>query len=42
MENMQSYSFNLAITPADIQAYFDLRHQIFVEEQGLFASDSTR
>jgi putative N-acetyltransferase (TIGR04045 family) len=41
MENMQSYGFNLAITPTDIQAYFDLRHQIFVEEQGLFAGNQT-
>lgn len=41
MMDMQSYSFNLAITPADMQAYFDLRHQIFVEEQGLFTSHST-
>jgi putative N-acetyltransferase (TIGR04045 family) len=39
MENMQSYNFNLAITPPDIQAYFALRHQIFVEEQGLFAGN---
>jgi putative N-acetyltransferase (TIGR04045 family) len=41
MENMQSYSFNLAITRPDIQAYFALRHQIFVEEQGLFAGNPT-
>lgn len=41
MKNMQSYSFNLAVTPSTIQAYFALRHQIFVEEQGLFASRST-
>lgn len=41
MENMQSYAFNLAITPNDIQAYFALRQQIFVEEQGLFASNLT-
>lgn len=41
IKNMQSYSFNLAITPTDIQAYFALRHQIFVEEQGLFTSHST-
>ncbi|NJR40309.1 MAG: GNAT family N-acetyltransferase [Leptolyngbyaceae cyanobacterium CSU_1_4] len=38
---MQSYSFSLAITPSDIQAYFALRHQIFVEEQGLFSGHST-
>ncbi|MBW4515758.1 MAG: GNAT family N-acetyltransferase [Timaviella obliquedivisa GSE-PSE-MK23-08B] len=38
---MQSYSFNLATTPTDVQAYFALRHQIFVEEQGLFSGDST-
>lgn len=41
MKNMQSYSFNLATTSADIQAYFELRHQIFVEEQGLFAGNHT-
>ncbi len=31
-----SYIFKLATTPAEIAAYFALRHQIFVEEQGLF------
>ena len=31
----------MATNPADIQAYFDLRHQIFVEEQGLFAGNLT-
>ncbi len=32
----QSYLFNLAKTPQEIAAYFELRHSIFVEEQGLF------
>jgi putative N-acetyltransferase (TIGR04045 family) len=41
MENTQSYGFNLALTLADVQAYFDLRHKIFVEEQGLFAGNAT-
>jgi putative N-acetyltransferase (TIGR04045 family) len=31
-----SYIFKLANTPAELTAYFALRHQIFVEEQGLF------
>lgn len=33
---MQNYQFKLATTPAEIAAYFALRHAIFVEEQGLF------
>jgi putative N-acetyltransferase (TIGR04045 family) len=34
---MMTYRFILARTPQEIQAYFDLRRAIFVEEQGLFA-----
>jgi len=33
------YQFNLATTPQEIQAYFALRHSIFVEEQGVFAGN---
>ncbi len=33
---MQNYRFKLATTPAEIAAYFALRHAIFVEEQDLF------
>jgi putative N-acetyltransferase (TIGR04045 family) len=33
------YSFKLATTPEEIQAYFSLRHAIFVEEQGVFTSN---
>jgi putative N-acetyltransferase (TIGR04045 family) len=33
------YSFKLATTPEEIQAYFALRHAIFVEEQGVFTAD---
>lgn len=33
---IESYQFKLAQTPSEMAAYFDLRHQIFVEEQGLF------
>jgi putative N-acetyltransferase (TIGR04045 family) len=36
MENKQTYRFHLAKTPAEIQAYFTLRHSIFVEEQRVF------
>jgi putative N-acetyltransferase (TIGR04045 family) len=36
MENNQPYQFHLAKTPGEIQAYFTLRHSIFVEEQGVF------
>ncbi len=35
---MKSYQFKLAKTPAEISAYFALRHAIFVEEQQLFQS----
>ncbi len=34
-----NYRFKLAQTPREIQAYFDLRRQIFVEEQGVFVDD---
>lgn len=33
-----SYSFKLATSPQEIQAYFALRRSIFVEEQGVFAT----
>jgi putative N-acetyltransferase (TIGR04045 family) len=33
------YRFELAKTPQEIAAYFDLRHTIFVEEQGVFQGD---
>ena len=33
---MSDYLFKLATTQSEISAYFALRHQIFVEEQGLF------
>jgi putative N-acetyltransferase (TIGR04045 family) len=36
MRNNQLYRFCLAKTPAEIQAYFALRHSIFVEEQQVF------
>jgi putative N-acetyltransferase (TIGR04045 family) len=36
MNNPQPYQFQLAKTPAECQAYFALRHSIFVEEQGVF------
>ncbi len=36
MKNTQPYQFQLAKTPAEYQAYFALRHSIFVEEQGVF------
>jgi putative N-acetyltransferase (TIGR04045 family) len=32
-----NYHFKLAHTQAEIDTYYQLRHQIFVEEQGLFA-----
>ena len=32
----RTYSFQLALSKPDIAAYFDLRQQIFCEEQGLF------
>jgi putative N-acetyltransferase (TIGR04045 family) len=31
------YCFKLALTVADIEAYFQLRHRIFCEEQALFS-----
>jgi putative N-acetyltransferase (TIGR04045 family) len=31
-----NYLFKLAFSPAEIAAYYQLRHTIFVEEQGLF------
>jgi putative N-acetyltransferase (TIGR04045 family) len=34
-----SYSFKLATTPEEVQAYFALRRSIFVEEQGIFTAD---
>jgi putative N-acetyltransferase (TIGR04045 family) len=33
---MSDYLFKLAKTQPEISAYFDLRHKIFVEEQGVF------
>ncbi|MBD0267917.1 MAG: GNAT family N-acetyltransferase [Cyanobacteria bacterium Co-bin8] len=33
---MPTYRFQLARTDADVASYFDLRRQIFCEEQGLF------
>lgn len=35
--NIHPDHFKLAITHAEIQAYFELRQAIFVEEQGVFA-----
>ncbi len=35
------YRFMLALTGADIQAYFDLRRTIFCEEQGIFEDTDT-
>ncbi len=35
------YTFEIATSPAHLQAHFDLRRQIFCEEQGLF-EDSDR
>ncbi|NJK63802.1 MAG: GNAT family N-acetyltransferase [Synechococcaceae cyanobacterium SM2_3_1] len=32
-----AFSFILATTPVQVRAYYDLRHQIFCNEQGLFA-----
>jgi putative N-acetyltransferase (TIGR04045 family) len=34
-----SYSFKIATTPEEVQAYFALRRSIFVEEQGVFTAD---
>jgi putative N-acetyltransferase (TIGR04045 family) len=36
MESNRLYQFHLAKIPVEIQAYFALRHSIFVEEQGVF------
>jgi putative N-acetyltransferase (TIGR04045 family) len=36
MRSTPSYQFQLAKTALDFQAYFALRHSIFVEEQGVF------
>ncbi len=33
----RTYSFQLALSDADMSDYFDLREQIFCEEQGLFS-----
>ena len=33
------YEFKLALTPREIQGYFDLRQSIFCDEQGLFEGD---
>jgi putative N-acetyltransferase (TIGR04045 family) len=34
-----NYLFKLAQTPSEIKSYFDLRRQIFVEEQGVFENN---
>ncbi len=39
MKKTQPYQFQLAKTPAECQAYFALRHSIFVEEQGVFTGN---
>ncbi len=36
---MSDYHFKLALDPAEIAAYYDLRRQIFVTEQALFHND---
>jgi putative N-acetyltransferase (TIGR04045 family) len=36
---MSDYLFQLAKTQLEISAYFDLRHKIFVEEQGVFTGN---
>lgn len=36
MNKPHPYQFQLAKTPTEINAYFALRHSIFVEEQGIF------
>jgi putative N-acetyltransferase (TIGR04045 family) len=36
MKTISDYQFKLAITSSEIQDYFALRHDIFVEEQGVF------
>lgn len=35
----RTYSFQLALSAAEVSDYFDLRKQIFCEEQGLFERD---
>lgn len=35
----RTYSFQLALSEAEITAYFELRQQIFCEEQGLFTQN---
>jgi putative N-acetyltransferase (TIGR04045 family) len=41
MDNLQPYRFCLAKTSVEIQAYFALRHSIFVEEQKVFTGSDT-
>ena len=38
MRTTPSYQFQLAKTALELQSYFALRHSIFVEEQGVFAT----
>jgi putative N-acetyltransferase (TIGR04045 family) len=38
MKRIADYHFKLAIAPDDIQAYFALRHDIFVKEQEIFTN----
>ena len=33
----QNYQFKLALSPTEIEAYFQLRQEIFCQEQGIFA-----
>ncbi|MFH7243930.1 MAG: MSMEG_0567/Sll0786 family nitrogen starvation N-acetyltransferase [Spirulina sp.] len=37
--SLPRYTFELAQTPQDVRAYFQLRRAIFCEEQGLFSKD---
>ncbi|QQE66472.1 acetyltransferase [Leptolyngbya sp. BL0902] len=37
--SLPRYTFELAQTPQDVSAYFQLRRAIFCEEQGLFSED---
>ncbi len=37
--SLPRYTFDLAQTPQDLRAYFQLRRAIFCEEQGLFSED---
>jgi putative N-acetyltransferase (TIGR04045 family) len=39
MSNKSVYYFQLAVAEAERAAYFELRQQIFCQEQGLFAQD---